>query len=734
MKKEASTLSPWASLLSPKMRPITSLRDTNKLEEDLKESGGILHITKNGYENFVILSPEVYGALTGSLRVELSNNPVAKHEEKGWLPAKPQDDPLGFVRAASATITQHLGNPKKNAAEIVGKVRKLASEGAHLLVLPELCLTGYTLGDLFRNQKLLDDAESSITWILQETAQIPMVFAFGCPIRKENNLYNCAILAYRGKILGIVPKTHIPNYSEFYEARHFSGWMGPNDNVSVAGQSVPFGNKFLFRDVSYLPFTIGIEICEDLWAPLPPSTNLAKAGATVLLNLSASNEVVGKAEYRKKLCVMASARLLSAYVYSDAGDGESTTDLVFAGHNMICENGHMLSESPLFSMKDAIADLDMEKLLAERMRLTTFDNATVGDYEVIPFDLPIRRPNKLLRHYNPNPFIPERPDIDLARVETILSLQAMGLKKRMETVHQKKVLVGLSGGLDSTLALLVAVEAFDRLGYPRKDIKAVTLPAFGTSQRTHDNALLLSKELGVSFEEINLKESLLKHFEDIHHDPNNKNVTYENAQARERTQVLMDLANDEGSLMLGTGDLSELCLGWTTYNGDHMSMYGVNASIPKTLVRYLTKGYALLHPETAKSLNDIIETPISPELLPPSASGMIEQQTEDVVGPYEVVDFIAYHFLRYQYRPKKLFFLLGQVYGEKYPLEKLKGWLRSFLLRFFRNQFKRSCLPDGPKVGTVSISPRGDWRMPSDADGEVYLAEMDAIDCATFFD
>lgn len=715
-----------------KIQPITTLRDTNKLEKDLKEGDGVLHITKNGYSDFVILSPEIYDALSKPFDPLYQEAKRNKKKEKQASLGEPQSDCFGYVRVGASTIVQHLGNPKKNAEEIILKVEEAFKNGVHLLALPELCLSGYTLGELFRNQKLLSDVYESIPLILEKTRDLPVVFAFGAPLRKRNELFNCALIAYKGKLLAAVPKTHIPSYSEFYEGRHFSSWREENDTIGILSLEVPFGNRFLFRDSAYLPFTFGVEICEDLWAPETPSTRMAKAGATVILNLSASNEVLGKAEYRRRLVTMASARLLSAYVYSDAGDGESTTDLVFAGHNIICENGHLLKESPLFKMESILADIDLEKLLAERLRMSSFENEDEDAFETISFSLPLERPKTLIRHYNPNPFIPEKEGIDLERVKTILALQAMGLKKRMETVHQKKVLVGLSGGLDSTLALLVTVEAFDMLGYPRKNIKAVTLPAFGTSKRTHDNALLLSEELGVSFEEINLKESLLVHFRDIRHDPNIHNVTYENAQARERTQVLMDLSNDEGSLMIGTGDLSELCLGWTTYNGDHMSMYGVNASIPKTLVRYLTKGYALLHPECARSLNDIIDTPISPELLPPSETGAIQQQTEDVIGPYEVLDFVIYHFLRYQYRPRKMLYLLLDVYGDKYPPKKLKEWLRSFFLRFFRNQFKRSCLPDGPKVGTVSISPRGDWRMPSDSDGSAYLEELDSIDLDSF--
>ena len=713
-----------------KIQPITSLRDTAKLEKDLKENDGVLHITKNGYSDLVILSPEVYEDLvkSGPNAIRLrTNNEISSPKSNRFSPNKEQSDPYGYVRVRSESVPISISNVSKNAESIINIVKKARNDKVHILVLPELCLTGYTCSDLFRNDALLKNSLSAIETIANETSDCEVLFAFGAPIRKGNKIYNAAVVCHKGEVLGVVAKKNIPNYSEFYEARHFASWIGENTTISLMGKEVPFGNKILFRDEDYVSLNIGIEICEDLWVPDTPSTSLASRGATLILNLSGSNEVVGKAKYRRDLVSMTSGRLFAAYAYSDAATSESTTDLVYSSHNIIAENGKILAESKLFAMESATCDIDVEKILAERIRMTTYPNIQDDSYQTIGFSLPIEKPEKVLRRYNPLPFVPHGGVFDEERVETILKIQAMGLIKRLETVGQKKVLVGLSGGLDSTLALLVAVEAFDFLGYDRKGIKAVTLPAFGTSTRTHDNALLLSNELGVTFQEINLKESLLRHFEDIGHDPNNRNVTYENAQARERTQVLMDIANDEGSLMIGTGDLSELCLGWTTYSGDHMSMYGVNASIPKTLVRYLCEGYARIHPEASPSLLDIINTPISPELLPPDSSGEIKQQTEDIVGPYEVVDFIIYYFLRYEFRPKKIFMLLDMAYGEKYSKEQLKGWLSSFYRRFWRNQFKRSCLPDGPKVGTVAISPRGDWRMPSDASVDDYLKEIDDI-------
>lgn len=711
-----------------KIQPITTLRDTAKLERDLEENDGVLHITKNGYSDFVILSPSNYEELKKGQRYKDVPLPQRRgNVASSFSPSKETSDCLGFVRVRAASLPIAVSSPIANAKEIIAKVRKAKEEGVALLCLPELCLTGYTCGDLFRNRALEDNCKKAIKEIVEATKETSVLFCFGAPIRKGNKLYNCAIVCFEGKILAFVPKKNLPNYSEFYEARHFDSWIYENDVLPFESENVPFGNKIIFKDECYPDLAVGVEICEDLWVPNPPSTGHAQAGATVIMNLSASNEVVGKAKYRRDLVSMTSARLLSAYIYSNAGAGESTTDVVFSSHNIIAENGKILAETPLFEMEEATSDIDLESLISERIRMSTFPNGVQDGYAVIGFCLPLKTPIEPLRVYPMNPFLPKGGAFDEERVKTILRIQAEGLIQRLKTIGQKKVIVGLSGGLDSTLALLVAVEAFEILGYDKKGIKAVTLPAFGTSKRTHDNAALLSKELGVSFEEINLKTTLLSHFEDIDHDPENRNVTYENAQARERTQVLMDIANDDNSLMIGTGDLSELCLGWTTYNGDHMSMYGVNASIPKTLVRYLCKGYAMIHPEAAPSLNDIIDTPISPELLPPDAKGAIKQHTEDVVGPYEVVDFIIYHFLRFQYRPTKLYYLLLITYGKKYPEDRLKGWLRSFFLRFWRNQFKRSCLPDGTKVGSVAISPRGDWRMPSDASVSDYLDEIDAL-------
>jgi NAD+ synthase (glutamine-hydrolysing) len=711
--------------MKDKIQPITNLRDTGKIESDLRENDGELFITKNGYSDFVILSPEVYDGLTQGRREVI----LKRHECNGEEPKidVPQSDPLGFVKTRAQSIFISVAGIEKNAEEIKKAVIKAANDGVRVLVLPELCLSGYTNGDLFLDGTLQSSVAKAIREIENWSKQYSVFFSFGAPIVKDNKIYNCAVNVYKGEILGITPKAFLPNYSEFYEKRHFAAAPSENSLVTIDGKSYLFGNQVLYVDENYLALKIGVEICEDVWVPETPSTKLALAGATVLLNLSASNEVVGKKEYRENLVAMTSARLCSAYLYADAGNGESTTDLVFASNNIIAENGKILSESPLFSMESATCEIDLERILAERRKMTTFENSSSSSIKTVYFSMPLAKPLTLERHYSKNPFVPEKKEIDLERVTLIIQMQAMGLAKRFTSVNQKRALIGLSGGLDSTLALLVAVEALKILKYDPQDIIAVTMPAFGTSKRTHDNAKRLAEELGVRFEEINIKKTVLSHFNDIHHDPNDFNVTFENAQARERTQVLMDMSGDRNALMIGTGDLSELCLGWTTYNGDHMSMYGVNASIPKTLVRYLCKGYAILHPDVSLALNDIVDTPISPELLPTDKEGDITQKTEEKIGPYELNDFFIYHYLRFGFRPAKLYFLACQTYEGKYEAPMIKKWLRLFFSRFFHNQFKRSCLPDGAKVGTVAISPRGDWRMPSDAACDDYLKQIDLL-------
>lgn len=708
-----------------KIQPITTLRDTAKIEKQLKGSSEPIILTKNGYPDLIVLSPEQYENLQQNQPIPSQNKGHSFLEQPAF--SQEQDHPLGMVKVRAASVKIHLAAVEKNQAAILAAVTEAEEVGVKVLVLPELCLTGYTCGDLFLSKSLQKKVEVAVHEIVLWSKGHSILFAFGAPLVQGNCLYNCAVVVFNGAILGVVPKSYLPTYGEFYEKRHFTAAGDEISTIEIDGVSARFGRKLIFVDANYLPLKVAVEICEDLWVPNTPSTAAALAGATLILNLSASNEVVGKKEYRENLVSAASSRLCAGYLYADAGDGESSTDLVFASHNLVAENGKILAESPLFKMESATSEIDLERLLAERRRMNTFGNEPNASFQKIPFSLSLPRLEKLSRHFSRNPFIPERKEVDLERVSLILLMQAKGLAQRLEAIHCSHALVGISGGLDSTLALLVAVEAFKLLQLDPKGIYAVTMPAFGTSERTHKNAEDLSKGLGVSFEEINIKETLLSHFKDIDHSPEDHNLTYENAQARERTQVLMDLCSERNAIMVGTGDLSELCLGWTTYNGDHMSMYGVNASIPKTLVRYLCEGYALLHPEVAPSLNDIIATPISPELLPTDQKGQIAQKTEDKIGPYELHDFFIYYFLRFGFSPSKIYYLATQAYEGVYDHVTIKKWLREFFNRFFHNEFKRSCLPDGAKVGTVAISPRGDLRMPSDADVADYLQEIDQI-------
>jgi NAD+ synthase (glutamine-hydrolysing) len=707
------------------IKPITELRNTSKIEKYLQNSSEPLIFTKNGYADLVVLSPEQYDELTqkgAPIPLAKPFKPVARVRAD-----KAQSDPLGFVRVRAATIKVEVAGVEHNKEEIKKAVIKAQNDGVKVLALPELCLSGYTCGDLFLSKSLQKNVEKAIDELVSFSKDYDVFFSFGAPLNHLNSLYNCAVNVYKGQLLGVTPKSYLPNYGEFYERRHFTPAPASLAEMEINGKAYPFGSKIIYVDEDYLNLRIAVEICEDVWVPDTPSTKAALAGADVFLNLSSSNEVVGKKEYRRELVSSTSSRLCGAYIYADSGEGESSTDLVFGSHNLICENGKTLAETPLFAMKEATSEIDLEQILSERRKMTTFRNLHDGEFMNVYFSMPLQRPETLLRHYSMNPFIPEKKEVDLERVSLILRMQAMGLAQRLEAIHCQHVLIGISGGLDSTLAILVSYDAFQQLGYDPKGIYAITMPAFGTSKRTHDNAENLSKLLGVSFEEINIKDTLLSHFKDIKHNPEDHNLTYENAQARERTQVLMDLCSERNAIMVGTGDLSELCLGWTTFNGDHMSMYGVNASIPKTLVRYLCEGYALLHPQVARPLNDIVATPISPELLPTDKKGQIAQKTEDKIGPYELNDFFIFHYLRYGATPKKIFFLAQQAYQGKYDAPTIKKWLREFFNRFFHNEFKRSCLPDGAKVGTVAISPRGDLRMPSDASVKDYLQEIDEL-------
>ncbi|NCB04611.1 MAG: NAD(+) synthase [Clostridia bacterium] len=634
----------------------------------------------------------------------------------------------GFVRVSAATPTIRVADCRHNAAAVISAIRAAGAQGVQVLVLPELCVTGYTCGDLFLHDTLLDGAEDAALDIAAATRGSDMLVIFGMPLRVGQRLYNCAAAAQNGAILGIVPKSHLPNYGEFYEARHFSPAPPQNAVVSLGGEPVPLGTRLLFCCRELDALQVAIEICEDLWVPLPPSVAHAAAGATLIVNCSASDETAGKADYRRTLLTAHSARCACAYVYADAGEGESTTDMVFAGHDLIAENGLLLAETALFSGDAAVTEVDVSRLIYERRRTRMFPVPSDDGYTRIPFSLaPVE--NELTRPIDPTPFVPADGDARRARCSLILGLQTQGFKQRFAHAKSRAAVIGISGGLDSCLALLVAVRAMDALGRSRRDVVAVSMPCFGTTERTKNNAEVLCDLLGVTLRTIEIGDAVLGHFEDIGHDPSQHDVTFENAQARERTQVLMDIANQTGGLVVGTGDLSELALGWATYNGDHMSMYGVNAGIPKTLVRYIVRTVAEECGDRALRdvLLDIVATPVSPELLPADEHGDIAQKTEDLVGPYELHDFFLYCLLRWGFSPSKTLRLAQAAFGAQYERDFILHWLRTFCRRFFQQQYKRSCLPDGPKIGSVSLSPRGDWRMPSDASSALWLSEIETL-------
>ena len=640
----------------------------------------------------------------------------------------------GFFRTAAATLKGRVADTRYNCREICRIIEEGEREGAGLMVFPELCITSYTCNDLFLQEALLRQARAGLKEIVDFTEGKQMVAVVGLPWEYGGRIFNVAAFVCGGRLLGLVPKLNLPNYGEFYEQRYFAVGMEEPVEVSWEGEKIPMGTRLLFACREIPSLVIAAEICEDLWVPCPPSIGHVLAGATVIANCSASDEVVGKDSYRRSLIGGQSARLICGYVYANAGEGESTQDLVFGGHNLIGENGTLLAESRRFAPEVIYADLDLDRLAAERRRTTTHPAACREGYRTVEFSLNTdamekKQEEKLLRRIDSRPFVPGDNRERNRRCEEIFTIQAMGLKKRLEHTGVRHVVLGISGGLDSTLALLVTARAFDMLEISRGQIHAVTMPCFGTTDRTYQNACKLSQCLGATLSEINIKEAVNVHFRDIAHDPSVHDVTYENSQARERTQILMDSANQDGSILVGTGDLSELALGWATYNGDHMSMYGVNASVPKTLVRHLVRYYA----DTCKDekltevLLDILDTPVSPELLPPK-DGKIAQKTEDLVGPYELHDFYLYYMLRAGFEPEKIYRLACETFEGMYDKETIFKWLKTFYWRFFAQQFKRSCLPDGPKVGSVAVSPRGDLRMPSDASAGVWLEQLENMD------
>ena len=639
----------------------------------------------------------------------------------------------GFVKVAAAVPLVQVADCFYNIEKIEGLMRQASEKGVQIIAFPELSVTGYTCLDLFAQQTLLDGAEAALLQLVSNTADLDILTIVGVPLRTENRLINAAVVFQKGAIRGVVPKTYLPNYKEFQEQRWFTSATELREStISIGKEEYPMGSHLLFRSGR---LTAGIEICEDLWVPVPPSSLLAMEGANILVNISASNELIGKHHYLRSLICQQSARCMAGYVYASAGFGESSTDLVFAGNGIIAENGTLLEESPRFTMQEqlVISEIDIENLQNDRQVNTSFMHGTstlLADETItIPFVLSENSGQPVLtRSVDPHPFTPSG-DALKERCEEIFQIQVAGLAKRIVHTHSRTAVVGISGGLDSTLALLVTVMTFDALNIPRNQILGITMPGFGTTDRTYTNACDLIRSLGVTLKEISIKDACLQHFKDISHNPSVHDVTYENSQARERTQILMDVANQENGLVIGTGDLSELALGWATYNGDHMSMYGVNGSIPKTLVRYLVEWVAHNRVDEASraTLLDIVDTPISPELIPADENGNIKQKTEDLVGPYELHDFFLYHFLRFGSSPAKIYFLAQQAFGGSYDKETIRKWLHTFFRRFFQQQFKRSCLPDGPKVGSVSLSPRGDWRMPSDAMATLWLKEIEGL-------
>ena len=633
----------------------------------------------------------------------------------------------GFITVATATPQVAVADCEANTQAILACINEMAAAHAKVMVLPELCITGYTCSDLFWQTKLLDEAEAALSVIAEESRQVDALITVGMPLRVAGKLLNVAAILCRGKVLGFVPKVNLPAYNEFYETRHFTSGSADMGTVQFCGEEIPVGTNLLFSCENMVDLCVAAEICEDLWVPNPPSVHHALAGASVICNLSASDEMVGKGSYRRDLVAGQSARLVCAYLYATAGEGESTTDLVFGGQNLIAENGTVLAESATFENEINVATIDVQRLASERRRMSTFPAAESKEYREISFAL-VEEETKLARFFDADPFVPSNADQLSDRCEEILNIQALGLKKRLAHTHAKSAVVGISGGLDSTLALLVTARAFDMLGLPRKGIVAVTMPGFGTTDRTYNNAVAMIKSLGATFKEVPIAKAVMQHFADIDHDASIHDVTYENSQARERTQILMDIANQANGFVIGTGDLSELALGWATYNGDHMSMYAVNASVPKTLVRHLVRHYADTSADEvlAGVLYDVLDTPVSPELLPPE-DGAISQKTEDLVGPYELHDFFLYQMLRMCFPPAKIYRVAKEAFAGRYSNETILKWLRTFYWRFFSQQFKRSCLPDGPKVGSVAVSPRGDLRMPSDACVSAWTKEVETL-------
>ena len=687
----------------PQIRPITDLRNTNDISDACHAVKEPIFITKNGYEDLVVMSTDVYNSLNNKSNKDNKDFPQ-------------QSNCYSMIKVACATNDVIIANPTQNTKNILKIIDDSKDLDLDILLFPELCISGYSCGDLFYLDSLLQSVLENIEKIRKHTYKNHTLIFVGAPIEFNDKLYNCAIAICDGRILGVVPKSNLPGYGEFYEHRQFSAYNGENTQIIINEKIYPFGTKLIFSNKYQTRLKVACELCEDLWAVITPSTNHALAGANIIVNLSASNELYGKDIDRKNLVKSTSNRLICGYMYASAGNGESTQDIVYSGHNIIAENGNILKESELFENELIVSEIDLDLIMAARRKNTSFKSIDSKDYQIIYFEKKLSIKNELVRQINPFPFITPKDDDSLEFAKRIIKLQTMGLVKRMQHINCKNVVLGLSGGLDSTLALIVCIEAFKYLKLDFKGIHTITMPCFGTSSRTYNNALKLSNILNTTLKNISIKDSVIQHLKDLNHPIEINDITYENAQARERTQILFDYANMINGIVIGTGDLSELALGWCTYNGDHMSNYCVNSSVPKTLVKYLVKAYAFINEDLKEVLFDILQTPISPELLP-TKDDIIVQVTEDVVGPYELIDFFIYYLLKYKFETKKIFYYATHAFKGKYSNEEIKKWLNKFISRFFSQQFKRSTLPDGPKVTDISLSSRGDLRMPSDASG-----------------
>lgn len=698
-----------------KIIPITDLRKTNEISSLCKKENQPVFITKNGYSDLVIMSSKVYERL--EKQTILESNILSKKIE-----ILKQDECLGFIKVASCNFDVSINNVKKNVESIYSKIEEAYQNDAKIIVFPELSLTGYTCGDMFYQDSLLKQVEEGLDILKNKLSEIDAFVVVGAPLRKDGKLYNCGIALHKNNILGVVPKMFLPNYGEFYEQRYFEQPILGNSYIDLLDNTYPFGTKLLFKNLHCSDEVIGIEICEDLWMSLAPSTFHSLAGATIECNLSASNETLHKDDIRRDLIKVHARKINTGYIYASASYFESTSDVIYSGHNIIAEPDGIISESELFKSNITYGEIDLDRIKSERIKnnsLEAFDNK---DFTIIPFACHLVIPT-ITRKYKKLPFIDEDPSKSKEIVLKAIEMQGYALARRLKHINCQNIVLGLSGGLDSTVALFGMVKAFDILGYDKKNIHTLTMPCFGTSSRTKNNAIKLAEYFGVTLKEINIKDSVIQHLKDIDHDINDRSVTYENAQARERTQILMDYANKVNGLVIGTGDLSEIALGWSTYNGDHMSMYSLNTTFTKTFIREMTRVLAEVHPQIKDVLLDILGTPISPELIPPK-DGQISQLTEDLVGPYELHDFFLYHFIYKHMSARKVFMIAKETFKNDYKIETIKKWLITFIKRFFNNQFKRSCSPDGPKISEVSLGPRGDLRLPSDGSYLSFLEEL----------